>query len=139
MGSAVTRTVGGHRADLATCTDLVEQFQPDGTVTMAAGLEIHRPDGGRDSVHAQMGLSRLGALRNATLARPPLSIARKFDPDAVDEQVERPIRSAVGKNWTAEVFHLRHRVMKSGTVQSSFAIFSKLATIPDVCLSGNLN
>jgi hypothetical protein len=86
-----------------------------------------------------MGLSRLRALRNTTRARPPLSIDRKLDPDAVEEQVERPIRPAVRKNWTAEVFRLRHRVMKSGTVQSSFAIFSKLATIPDVCLGGSLN
>jgi len=52
MGSAVIRPVGGHRADLVTCRGLVEQFQPDGSVSIAAGLEIYRPDGGCESVHA---------------------------------------------------------------------------------------
>jgi len=56
-----------------------------------------------------MHLAPLAATLDAVLEGLPFSIAQELDAGAVHEQVERPIRTAIGI-WTAKVFCLRHVV-----------------------------
>lgn len=82
-----------------------------------------------------MDLAVLASAVGPMLAREPLSIPKKLDPCAVDQQIEGPAALRLEIS-TVMVFCLRLRVEKSGTGQSRPAICRMLDTIPVVCRSG---
>jgi hypothetical protein len=57
MGAA-----SGHRADLLTFRDLVEQLRQDRAVTIAAGRKLHSADVRGGGIHGQMHLAPLAAV-----------------------------------------------------------------------------
>lgn len=85
-----------------------------------------------------MHLAPLASPLNAVLAGLPLTIAKELDPGAVNKQVQRTIGAAI-RDLDGQRFCRRHSVEKSGTGQSNPAKCKRLATIPAVCRSGNLN
>lgn len=120
------------------CPALVRQHLQDRTVAIAAGREFHGADVGRGGIHGQMDLAPPASALHPMLARPPLSIAEKPDAGAVNQQVQgaigAPMRHLDGERLLPTA---QGRVV--GTAQSIPANFSRLATIPAVCRSGNLN
>lgn len=136
--AGVIGAIGRHRADLFTLGDLVEQFWQHRTVTIATGGEFHGADVRRGGVHGQMDLAPLASALDAMLAHLPFAITEKLDACAVHEQVQGAIGAPIGDlDGEGLLPSAQGGVVGHGPVQS--AIFSRLATIPVVCLSGNLN
>ena len=80
----------------------------------------------------------MAAALHAVLARLPFAITEKLFPGTVHQQVKRASRAPI-RDLDSQSFLPPTRGRKSGTAQSRLANFSKLATIPVVCLSGSLN
>lgn len=87
--------VGGHRADVLSLRDLVQQVWQDRTVAVAAEGRLHCPNVGGGRVHGQMDLAPVASTLNAVLKGVPLALALHLDNRAVDEQVQRAFRSPV--------------------------------------------
>ena len=68
------------------------------------------------------------------LAGVPFPFALDLDARAVDQQVQRALRAAVGM-FTFRVFCRRESVLKSGTAQSRPVSRRRLSTKPVVCRS----
>jgi hypothetical protein len=81
--AGVIRPIGGHRAEMLTFGDLVEQLRRYWTVAVAAGGESHRPDIRSARIHGQMHLAPLAPALNAMLARLRFAIAQELDAGAV--------------------------------------------------------
>jgi len=137
--AGVIGTVSGHRADLFTFRDLVEQLRQDRTVAVAAGCKLHRPDVRSGRIHGQMDLAPLAAALNTVLSRLPFAPSpMELDAGAVNKQVQRAIGTPV-RDLDLKCFLPPTQVVWSGTAQSRPANFSGLATIPVVCRKGSLN
>ena len=104
----VSGPIGDHGSDLFNLGDLVEQFWQHGTLTIAAGGKLHRPDVGRGRVHRQMQLASLATAPNTMLARVPFAIAKEIDTGAVDERVQGAVGAPMGI-FTAKVFWRRQK------------------------------
>lgn len=93
--ACVVGAVGGDRAYLLACWDLAEQVGQHGAVAVAAGGEFHRSDVRCGRVHGQRDLAPLASALHPVLASLPFAIAEELDPSAVDQQVQRTVRTAI--------------------------------------------
>jgi hypothetical protein len=113
--------------------DLVEQFWQHWRVAHVAGGELCSSDPQCFLIDPDEDLAPNTALRAAVPAGVPLPFALDLDAGAIDQKIERPLRTTVGE-LTFKVFWRRLRVLKSGTAQSSPINRSRHSTKPVVCL-----
>jgi hypothetical protein len=94
--AGVEGAVGGDAGDLLIGRDLVEQFGQHGRVADVAGGELGRPDFQCFLVDPDVDLAPDAPFGAAMLAGVPLAFALDLDAGAVDQQVQRAVRSAIG-------------------------------------------
>ena len=94
--AGVEGAIGGHAADLLIGRDLVEKFGQHGRVADIAGGELRSPDLQCLLIDPDVDLAPDAALRAAVLAGVPLPFALDLDARAVDQEMERSLRAAIG-------------------------------------------
>lgn len=94
--AAVEGSSGGDGGDLLVGRDLVQQLGQHGRIADLAGGELGRPDSQCVLVNADGDLAPGPAFGAAVPAGVPLAFALALDPGAVDQQVQRVVRTAVG-------------------------------------------
>jgi hypothetical protein len=94
--SGVEGAIGGDAADLLIGRDLVEKFGQHGRVTYVAGGELGSPDFQCFLVDPDVDLAPDPTFGPAVLSRVPLTFALDLDAGAVDQEMERPRRAAIG-------------------------------------------
>jgi len=94
--AGVECAISGDAGDLLIGWDVVEQFGQHGRVAHVAGGEFRRPDLQGLLINSDVDLAPDAALRAAMLAGVPFPFALDLDACAVDQQVQRPLRSAIG-------------------------------------------
>ena len=133
--AGVVGAIGRDAADLLVGRDLVEQFRQHGRVAYVAGGELDGPDLQGFLIDPDMDLAPDTALRATVLAGVPLPFALDLDAGAIDQEVQRPLRPAIGDIDLQRLLPAAQRGSKSGTAQSRPISRSKLSTNPVVCLS----
>ena len=94
--AGIEGTIGGDAGDLLIGRDLVQKFRQHGGITHVADGELRGPDLQGLLVSSDVNLAPDAALRAAMLAGSPLAFALNLDAGAVDQEVQRPLRSTIG-------------------------------------------
>lgn len=94
--AGVESAVGCDGCDLLIGRDLVQQLGQHRCTAHVAGGELSRPDFQGFLVDPDVDLAPDAPLGTAMLAGVPLAFALDLDPGAVDQQVQRAVRTAVG-------------------------------------------
>lgn len=123
--AGVEGTIGGDAADLLFGRDLVQQFWQHRRIAYVARSELRRSDFQGLLIDPDVDLAPDPAFCTAMLAGVPLAFALDLDAGAVDQQMQRTIRSTVGDvhlqgflppRQRAEV---RHRPVEAGQSQQA--------------------
>lgn len=94
----LARIVGpvcGDVADLLIGRDLAEQLRQHGRIADIAASELDRPDFQCFLIDPEVNLAPDAAFGAAMLAGIPLTFTLNLDPGAVDQEVQRPLRSSI--------------------------------------------
>lgn len=94
--AGVESAVGGDSGDLLFGRDLVEQFGQHRGVANVAGGELSGPDLQCFLIDSDVDLAPDAPFGATMLAGVPLAFTLDLDPGAVDQQVQRAVRTAVG-------------------------------------------
>ena len=94
--AGVECAISGDAGDFLIGRDLVEQFGQHGRVTNIAGGELGCADFHCLLINSDVDLAPDAPFGAAVLARVPLTFALDLDPGAVDQEVQRALRGAVG-------------------------------------------
>ena len=131
--AGVEGTISGDACDLLIGGDLVEPFRQHGRVADIAGGELSRPDFQCLLFDPDVDLAPYTALRAAMLAGVPFTFAFDLDPRAVDQQVQRALRAAIGDVdlqgllAPAEGAEVRHSPVQVDQLQEAFDEAGRLA------------
>ena len=122
----VIRSVGSDRADFHTGGDLVKELGQHGRVADVTPGDLDGPDLQRLFVDTDVDLAPQTAFRATMLAGVPLAFAFRLDAGAVDQQVQRPLRAAVGDGHgqgllpPAQRAEVRHSPVEANQAQQAF-------------------
>jgi hypothetical protein len=93
--AGVEGAVGGDAGDLLVVWDLVEQFGQHGRVAHVAGGELGSPDFQGFLVDTDVDLAPDPTFSASMLAGVPFALALDLDASAVDQQMQRSVRTTV--------------------------------------------
>lgn len=94
--AGVEGAVGSDGGDVLVGRDLAQQFGQHWRIADIAGRELGRADFQRFLIDADVDLAPDPTFSAAMLAGVPLAFALDLDASAVDQQVQRTVRTAVG-------------------------------------------
>ena len=124
--------IGGDRGDLLIGGNLFQQVGQHGCITDVACRDTDRADLQCFFVHTEMKLAPQALLWAAVLARVPLPFTLGLDPGRINQQVQRPLASAIGDGdvecllTAAQGAEVRHFPVQPGQSKQAFDEPSRL-------------
>jgi len=136
--AGIVRTVGGDRAELHVSGDLIKQLGQHRRVTDVAAGDLDGSDLQRLFIDADVDLAPYTAFCAAVLASMPFAFALCLDAGAVDQQVQRPTRAAVGNSHGQGLPAPPLALAKAFSRSGSGRVFSLFSRVMRVGLSTGL-